>query len=309
MRILSLLPAATDIVYLLGLEKYLIGTEKDFPSEITNKLSSKDINKMVSGLIHKGSSVFHIDQEKLKSLKPDLILTQELCQVCAISFSQVKKAARIFGDKTKTISLEPESIEDILENIKTVGEAVGGMIQDKEKILSRQRELLSSLRSRMTKISSRLRSNNKQSLRLRLKDNYSSTKQVKRAHGEVPKVLIIEWLEPLMVAGHWVPEMVERSGGEMLITKKGERSKVMIRSELAKLNPDLVIVAPCGFDIKRTLKEKHRIEALGYSSSERSESRSLIGNSSRLRSNSKVYLLDSYSPTRSILLILALFEA
>lgn len=230
MRILSLLPASTDIVNLLGLENSLIGTEKDFSSEISNKLSSKDINRRVSSLIHKGNSLFHIDQKKLKKLNPDLILTQELCSVCAISFTQIKKAARILRDSVQTISLDPESIEDILENILTVGE-----VTDTRQLAGK---VVEKLQKRIMKLESKIKVKTR------------------------PRVLVIEWLAPLMVAGHWVPQMVQKAGGEMLVTKSGERSKILTSSQIKKLKPDIVIVAPCGFDIERTLREKSRIPNL-----------------------------------------------
>lgn len=226
MRILSLLPAATDIVYLLGLEKYLVGDHTIISSKISNALTSLEIDMAVRKLGHRGPGVFHIDQKKLKELKPDLILTQELCDVCAIGFNQVKKAARILDSDTKIISLEPESVGDILENIGVVGE-FGGKKKKAEQVIKK-------LKKRIRNLKFEIR---------------NSTK---------PKVLVIEWLEPIMIAAHWVPEMVEMAGGEMLITKRGEKSRRINQDQL-KLNPDIVVIAPCGFDINRTIKEKHLI--------------------------------------------------
>ena len=240
LRILSLLPAATEMVYLLGLEKYLVGVSSDcdYPPQvkrilkvtssiISNAMSSLQIDQAVKSLVHRGSGVFHIDQEKLKKLKPNLILTQELCEVCAVGFNQVKKAARILDGEVKIVSLEPESMEDILSNIRVVGEFGG---KEKEAV-----RVVRELRERIEKISSRIHSNNK------------------------PKVCVVEWLDPLMVAGHWVPEMVEVVGGINLVTRKGERSNNLIMKQLQQLNPDILIISPCGFDIQRTLKERKLI--------------------------------------------------
>ncbi len=270
MRILSLLPAATEIIYLLGLEKYLVGVshECDFPkqalklpkitsSPVSNDLSSLEINNEVAKLKHKGSGVFHIDEQKLRHVKPNLILTQELCDVCAISWTQVKKASKILSSvipenivsqgssidsgsqairndnfSLQIISLEPESIKDILENILLIGE-FSRRSQESKKIVA-------SLKKRLKNLDSRL----------------------KTVVTYKPKVLIIEWLDPLMVAGHWVPEMVEKAGGINLITTKGQKSYPIIIDQIVKSAPDILIFAPCGFDIKRTLKEKVLIKKI-----------------------------------------------
>lgn len=230
MRILSLLPAATEMVYLLGLEKYLVGDPKVTSSAISNAMSSLEIDMAVKRWGHKGNGVFHIDQQKLKQLKPDLILTQELCEVCAVGFNQVKKAARVLDGKVKIISLEPESVEDILENIVLVSEAVGHR-QQARRIVQKLQKRIENCKLKIVNFKTR------------------------------PRVLVIEWLDPVMVAGHWVPEMIEIAGGKMLITKAGEKSRRINQTQL-KLNPDIVIIAPCGFDIKRTSKEKHLINQI-----------------------------------------------
>ena len=230
LRILSLLPAATEIVYLLGLEKYLVDDSKITSSAISNAMTSLEIDMAVKRLGHKGNGVFHIDQQKLKQLKPDLILTQELCEVCAVGFNQVKKAARVLDGKVKIISLEPESVEDILENILLVGEVTGYRLQ--------AQKAAKKLKDRIKNIE------------LRVKNKKSKQ-----------RVLVVEWLDPLMVAGHWVPQMVEMAGGQMLITKRGEKSRRINQAQLP-INPDIVIIAPCGFDIDRTLKEKELIQKI-----------------------------------------------
>lgn len=240
MRILSLLPAATEIVYLLGLEKYLVGVslECDYPpqakekikvtfSEISNSMSSGQIDERIKGLLHKGAGIFHIKKDKLKLLKPNLIITQELCRVCAIPFTQVQKAARILDGEVKIVSLEPESLEDILENIRIIGEYGG-----------RKKEAVRVVRE----------------LKKRLKIYDLRFKNIKKK----PKVLVVEWLQPTMVAGHWVPEMVELAGGKMMLIQLGEKSR-KINPVQEPLNPDIVIISPCGFDIRRTLKEKDLI--------------------------------------------------
>lgn len=251
LRIVSLLPAATEIVYFLGLEKYLVGVSHgcDYPkevlklpkittSEVTNILSSKEIDDKVKHKTHRGDGIFHIDEKILSDLKPNLILTQELCEVCAISWTEVHKACRFLelsGEESepgvKIISLEPESIGDILENISLIGESVGKTLAF--------RKLVGELKRRL------------EFYELRFKN------LTKRR-----KVLVIEWLEPLMVAGHWVPEMVEKAGGMNVKTKIGDKSCTITIEEIIREAPSIVIVAPCGFDIKRTMREKKLIDEL-----------------------------------------------
>jgi iron complex transport system substrate-binding protein len=234
MKIVSLLPAATEMVCLLGLEKNLVGIsdDNDYPasilklpkitaSTITNSLSSLEIDKRVKAAKHRGSSVFHIDQTLLAKLAPDLIFTQELCPVCAPAFTDVEKAARKVLTNAKIISFEPHTINDIFENIREVAKATQ----------TSSLKPIKSLKSRLSIVSKKI---------------VSVTK---------PSVLIIEWLDPLMIAGHWVPEMVERAGGKMLIAKKQEPSQYIVWDDLLRLNPDIIIIAPCGFDIKRTVDE------------------------------------------------------
>lgn len=231
---MSLLPAATEMVCLLGLEKSLVGIsdDNDYPESvlklpkittttISNNLSSLEIDKKVKAAKHRGSSVFHIDRKLLADLSPDLILTQELCPVCAPAFTDVEKTARQVLSSTKIISLEPHTIDDIFENIKEVAHATQ----------TSPEKFIKSLRSRLSTVSKKI---------------ISATK---------PSVLIIEWLDPLMIAGHWVPEMVEKAGGKMLIAKKKEPSQYIEWEDVLRLDPDVIVFAPCGFGISRTLDE------------------------------------------------------
>lgn len=243
MRILSLLPAATEIVYLLGLEKNLVGVshECDFPaaakkkpqvtfSAVSNKMSSRQIDKQVKKLAHRGPGVFHIEEGVLEKLKPDLILTQELCQVCAVGFNQVKKAARVLDGEVKIISLEPESVEDILENISLVGRLIGREQQANKAVKQLQKRI--------------------ENYKLEIKNSTNL------------RVLVVEWLDPIMVAGHWVPEMIKLAGGRNLITKRGEKSKTIKLDQIKLLRPDILIFSPCSFDIDRAIREKKLIDKI-----------------------------------------------
>lgn len=261
MRIVSLIPSATEIVYLLGLGKNLVGRshDSDYPKDVLQKtivsdtiidtnLPSREIDKKVRESAHSGRSLFHFDQEKIKKLKPDIILTQELCPVCAPEFNQVEKASRILNTDTKLISLEPHFLADVFQNILTIGKYTSQ--------LSRAKRVVKQLQKRVKKTKGAV-----QKLTL-------------------PTVLVIEWLDPLMNAGHWVPELVEIAGGKSLLAKKGEKSKRITWREILKTNPDILIIAPCGLNIKRTKKEINLLTSKkGWSSLKAVETR-------------RVYLID-----------------
>lgn len=238
--IVSLLPAATEIVCLLGLENSLVGIsdDSDFPLSVRKlpivtstvlppDLSSNEIDKRVRDAKHKGTSVFHIDKGLLNQLKPDLILTQELCPVCAPAFTDIEKTVKKILSNTTILSLEPHKISDIFKNLRMVGEQTN--------TLQKAKEIVKSLKSRLSYVSSTVKGLKKQS------------------------VLIIEWLDPLMIAGHWVPEMVEKAGGKMLFAQKAKASQHVTWDEILQVNPDVLILAPCGFTIERTIQEQSLI--------------------------------------------------
>jgi iron complex transport system substrate-binding protein len=247
MRIISLLPSATEIIYALGLGEHLIGVSHDcdFPYEATLKpklsqalvnsdMPSDEIDAIVREQLHNGLSVYHIDTQALQKLEPDIILTQELCEVCAPSYDQVLQAAKIFGDRTKVVSLEPHTLEEILENILLVGE------------LTNRAEIAE---------------NAVQSLRARLDKIVTMTAEMEQR----PKVACIEWLSPVMVGGHWVPQMVEYAGGEDWLGDLGEPSKEIAWGDVLTYDPDILVCMPCGFDVSRALEEMHlMIEREGW---------------------------------------------
>ena len=243
MRIVTLLPSATEIVYALGLGEYLVGVshECDYPPEVMNKPrlsnaivdqnvdTSKQIDDKIRETIHKGMSVYHIDQKALEKLRPDIILTQELCEVCAPAFTEVKDAVRIYDDgKTRIVSLDPNNLGDILQNILTVG---------KETKRERETEVyVEGLRERINSVKER-------------------TKNLDYR----PRVFCLEWLDPPYVAGHWIPEMVEIAGGLDNLGPEGS-SREIEWEKVLDYNPEIIFIMPCGFDIKRTLKERHVLE-------------------------------------------------
>ncbi len=237
MRIVTLLPSATEIVYELGLGDSVVGVSHDcdWPPEVLKKpklsqavvhseMPSAEIDQIVRERIHSGLSVYHIDAELLQKLEPDIILTQELCEVCAPSFDDVRHAVKLLHSHPKIVSLEPHTLEDIFENILTVGEVTGRTAQA-QKVVTQLRRRVARVRAKTERLTER------------------------------PTVCCIEWLEPIMIAGHWVPQMVEYAGGEDWLGEIGEPSYSVEWSEVREYNPDILVLMPCGFSIERTLRE------------------------------------------------------
>lgn len=238
MRIVSLLPSATEIVCEIGLIDQLVGISHDcdWPSEVTNlpvlsealvdsDYSSAEIDQIVRESLHNGMSVYHLDADLLHELAPDLILTQELCEVCAPSFDDVQRAAGILDKTPQIISLEPKSLEEILENIELVGNVTSA--QDCAS------DLISHLQDRIDEVTRRAAE-----LEYR------------------PRVLCLEWLEPPFIGGHWVPEMAELAGGETL-RDPGEHSVEISWDEVELFDPEIIVLMPCGFSPQRTAEEMH----------------------------------------------------
>ena len=239
MRIVSLLPSTTEIVCALGLEAELVGIthECDYPPPAVNKprltvsrishetMTSKEIDHAVRSQLDGHGSIYDLDEAKLRELNPDLILTQELCEVCAVSYKTVEHAARMFEADVKVVSLEPNTIADIFENIRMVGE-----------LTARAREadqLVSSLAARLDHIREK-------------------TAGLDRR----PRTLMLEWLEPPFAPGHWVPEQVAIAGGDSAFGKSGQRSVTTNAEEISAYAPEVIVLIPCGFykeDILRQL--------------------------------------------------------
>ncbi len=236
MRIVSLLPSATEIVCELGLADSLVGISHDcdYPPEIRGKPALSDaivsaaepsrvIEDRIRGAVHQGTSVYHLDEEELARLGPNLILTQELCTVCAPSFTMVKQAAKVLDAETKIVSLEPRELQDVLDNIVLVGELTGTE--------RRAQALVERLRSRIEAV------------------------RAQAAAAIRPRVACLEWLDPIYVGGHWVPEMVELAGGLDVLGRRGEPSRVVEWDEVVAAAPEVLVLMPCGFDIARTRGE------------------------------------------------------
>ncbi|MCA1850200.1 MAG: cobalamin-binding protein [Acidobacteria bacterium] len=248
-RIVSLLPSATEIVCSLGLEGSLLGVthECDYPpavaglprltsSRISHEtMTSAEIDHAVRSHLFGHGSIYDLDEESMRALRPDLILTQELCEVCAVSYERVERAARMFETGAKVVSLEPNTIEDIFANIKTVGELTGRE--------ARASEVVRQLRARLDRV-------------------LAATRDVRRR----PRTLMLEWLEPAFAPGHWVPEQVRIAGGDHAFGRAGRPSVTTTAEEIREYAPEVIVLIPCGYykeDVLRQLPHTRLPEGWG----------------------------------------------
>ena len=239
-RIVSFLPSATELLFEFEVDDKLFGVthECKYPKEANNKpqvinsvfdsdkLSSKEIDEMTCTLMSQNKDIFQLNEENLKNAKPDLIISQETCEVCAAYTNQVNKAIQILEKKPKLHSMDPHNVEEIIQSVIELGKIL--------ELESKAEEIREKLESRIDEIK-------------KLKINSS------------PKIVAIEWIEPFFTAGHWVPEMIEIAGGHNMISKTGEHSRRMEFQEVIDASPDLIILMPCGFGVNRTISEYNRV--------------------------------------------------
>jgi len=235
MQICSFLPSATETLYALGLGDSVAGVtfECDFPPEAGTKnivvntqlgheLTSAEIDHRVNDNPSHGESLYRADIRKLEAIKPDLIVTQELCDVCAIGTSYVAKAIHQLSSQPEVLSLTPHTLEDVLEDVLNIGKATH---RDAE-----ASELVSSLRERIAKVG-----------------QMTKTKR--------PRVACLEWLSPPFNGGHWIPEMIEMAGGVDPLGEIGKDSYRMEWDQVLRADPEVVLVMPCGHDLQRSIQE------------------------------------------------------
>jgi iron complex transport system substrate-binding protein len=243
MRICSLLPGATEIAYALGLGDQIVGVthECDYPHDAKQKrvvvrsgidstrMSGLEIDRKVGELLQAGKGLYTIDEQAFVEAAPDVILTQGLCDVCALDYNEVVKAAQLLPRAPLILSLNPHCLTDILDDILRVGEGT--------RREAAANALVSDLRRRMERI------------------GY-------REPDHRPRVVCLEWFEPLYVAGHWVPEMVALAGGYDMLGHKGEPSFKVEWSRIIDSKPAVILLMPCGFDVRRTVKESTPLRRL-----------------------------------------------
>lgn len=237
-RIVTLIASATEIVSALGFEKQLVGRshECDYPPtverlpacsepKIDTNGSSREIDDRVKSLAGEALSVYRVHTDLLEQLKPDVIVTQDHCEVCAVSLKDVEQAVcELLGSNPNIVSLSPNDLSDIWKDIRRVAEALA--VED------RAEALIGQLQHRLEEIS-------RQACRL----------------ANQPTIACIEWIDPIMVAGNWVPELVEIAGGRDVLGKAGEHSGYVSWEQIVKADPDVIAVMPCGFDIPRCREE------------------------------------------------------
>ncbi len=248
MRIASLVPSATEMLFALGLGESVVAVthECDHPpaarelpqltaTVLPDGLSAAEIDAAVKSIVGEGRALYSLDEARLAELAPDLIVTQAVCDVCAVSFEDVVEVAARLPGRPRVLQQDPGRLGEVLEDVTRLGEAAG--------IGERGRELRGELEARLAAVRDAV------------------------AGAPTPRVVALEWLDPPFVGGHWVPEMVALAGGEDVAGPAGAKSPEVEWKELAALHPDLVVVMPCGMYVEearaQALEHWERIEALG----------------------------------------------
>ena len=235
-RIVTFLPSATELIYSLGADDKLFGVthECNYPSGAKTKprvissvfdpasMSSKQIDDKICQLMTDGKEIYNLNKENLLDAKPDLIISQNICEVCSAHTEHVKMAVDMLEKKPKVYTMDPHGVNEILVSIMDISKMIG---KEKE-----GNELVDSLSKRLDFVKS-------------------------KTFEERPKVVAIEWVDPFFTSGHWIPEMIESAGGENLISTEKMPSRKMKLEEIQEANPDIIVMMPCGFDVMRTISE------------------------------------------------------
>jgi iron complex transport system substrate-binding protein len=232
MDVVSLLPSATEVCYAVGVEPVGVSHECDHPpaaserpamnySVVDDTGSSEDINQQVADAEREGNGVYAIDREALAAVDPDLILTQGVCDVCAVDRVLVAEAVADLGLDAEVMTLDAHSLADVFEDVRRVGAATGRE-QQARRVVADLRERVDAVRERAAEVAER------------------------------PTVAVLDWMDPVMVAGHWVPGMVETVGGRYGLEEPGGRSRAREWREIREYDPEVLVAAPCGFEPEQT---------------------------------------------------------
>lgn len=247
MRIASLVPSATEMLFALGLGDDVVGVthECDFPPAAAERphltatvlppgLDAGAIDAAVKELVGEGRALYSLDERRLAELQPELIVTQAVCEVCAVSFEDVVEVAARLPGQPRVLQQDPSSLAEVLEDVTRLGEAAG--------IPDRARQLRAELQGRLDAVAAAV------------------------AGAPRPRTLALEWLDPPFVGGHWVPEMIELAGGKDIVGRPASKSAEVPWDDLAGLDPGLVVVMPCGFYLEdsqaQALAQRDRIATL-----------------------------------------------
>ena len=244
MRVVSFLPSATEIVAALGQLDAIVGVshECDYPpdvrsrdvvtsSSIDSTAAPGDIDVQVRDFVDTGRALYDVREDRVRALAPDLMVTQVVCDVCAVSEGDVRALASILSPRPEVVTLGATTLDGIFDDIRRVAQALG--------VGERAEELIEQSRSRMRGVHERL----------------------KAARAPRPRVAVIEWTDPIFAAGHWVPEMVRRAGGVDTLGEPGEHSTTRTLARVRDANPEVILVAPCGFDLERATGAAERLLA------------------------------------------------
>lgn len=237
MRIVSLLPSATEMVCALGLRRSLVGVthECDFPADVRNlphvtqsllpaDASSAEIDKLVREQVQSSNALYSLDIATIQDVQPDLIITQALCDVCAVAESEVNAAIEALPKTPRVLNLEPRNLADVLDCLRVIGNATGTEPQ--------ANRVLSQLENRIAAVVQRSQ---------------------KRQHQ--PRTMVLEWIDPPFSAGHWNPELVELAGGVEVFGVAGQRSVTVEWEKVVEADPEVLVIACCGFDIERSMED------------------------------------------------------
>ena len=241
-RIVTFLPSATELIYNLGADDKLFGVthECNYPIDAKTKprvissvfdpalMSSKQIDDKICQLMTDGKEIYNLNKENLLNAKPDLIISQNICEVCSAHTEHVNMAVNMLEKKPEVYTMDPHNVDEILMSIKDISKMIG---KEKE-----GNELINSLLKRLEFVKSKMCE-------------------------ERPKVVAIEWVDPFFTSGHWIPEMIAIAGGENLISIEKMPSRKMKLEEIKSANPDIIVIMPCGFDVKRTIFEYNNVLA------------------------------------------------
>ena len=241
MKVCSFLPAATSMIYQMNLEEFLCGVtfecHSDKPKVVRsflegNNYTSLEIDKIVSESKQEGKSLYYIDEELLQQISPDIIFTQDVCDVCQISTSYVEKAIYKLKKQPKIIPLIPRNLDDVFDNAITIAKALG-----KQEAAT---NLLAQLKKRTDFILNKLREHN----------------------APLKRVMVMEWLDPVYNCGHWIPYQIAQAGGVDMLSNPAGYSIVTPWEKIVQYNPEVLVVAPCGFNVERASKEIEKLTEL-----------------------------------------------
>ena len=252
-RIVSFLPSSTEILYEIGAGSQIVGVTHEcvYPNDAktkprvincsfdASKMNSKEIDQKIVELMRSHRDIYVIDDQILREAKPDLIIAQGVCEVCAPFSKEINRAASILNYKPDILILDPHDLDDIMTSIMDIAERVGRETEGRNLVVSLQKRI--------------------DNVRTRVGQRRISRGEVHNSNK--PRVLCIEWIDPFFTAGHWLPQMVEIAGGINGLSSRAQPSRRMYDiSEIIKFNPDKIILLPCGFDIDRTIREAKRLE-------------------------------------------------